>query len=63
VEFWLARDLQEILGYQTWRSFDQVIQKAITACHKSGYERKDHFAEISKMVPLGSGLIFDSMVA
>ncbi|HEY4760766.1 MAG TPA: DNA damage-inducible protein D [Thermoguttaceae bacterium] len=55
VEFWLARDLQEVLGYQTWRSFEQVVQKAIIACQNAGYEPNDHFAEISKMVPLGSG--------
>jgi hypothetical protein len=55
VEFWLARDLQEILGYQTWRSFVQVVEKAITACQNSGYDPNDHFAETSKMVPLGSG--------
>jgi DNA-damage-inducible protein D len=30
VEFWLARDLQEALGYQTWRSFEQVVDKAVT---------------------------------
>jgi DNA-damage-inducible protein D len=55
VEFWLARDLQEALGYQTWRSFEQVIDKAVTACQNSGYNPGDHFAEIGKMVPLGSG--------
>jgi DNA-damage-inducible protein D len=55
VEFWLARDLQDVLGYQTWRSFEQVIQKAVTACRNAGYDPNDHFAEISKMVPLGSG--------
>ena len=55
VEFWLARDLQEVLGYQTWRSFEQVVQKAVTACQKSGYNPNDHFAEISKMIPLGKG--------
>jgi DNA-damage-inducible protein D len=55
VEFWLARDLQDVLGYQTWRSFEQVIQKAITACENSGYNANDHFAEISKMIPLGKG--------
>ena len=57
VEFWLARDLQEILGYQTWRRFEEVVQKAITACENSGYEPRDHFAEVGKMVPLGSGAI------
>ena len=55
VEFWLARDLQEVLGYQTWRSFEQVVEKAITACQNSGYNPSDHFAEVGKMVPLGKG--------
>ena len=55
VEFWLARDLQEVLGYQTWRSFEQVVDKAITACQTSGYDPNDHFADIGKMIPLGTG--------
>lgn len=55
VEFWLARDLQEALGYQTWRSFEQVVKKAVTACHNAGYNPSDHFAEVSKMIPLGKG--------
>jgi DNA-damage-inducible protein D len=55
VEYWLARDLQGLLGYTQWRSFEAVIQKAITACENSGYDPKDHFARASKMVDLGSG--------
>jgi DNA-damage-inducible protein D len=54
-EFWCARDLQMLLGYAQWRSFAAVIDKAITACEKAGYEPRDHFAHISKMVDLGSG--------
>ena len=54
-EFWLGRDLQQALGYQTWRSFEQVIDNAITACHNAGYNPDDHFAEASKMIPLGKG--------
>ena len=54
-EFWCARDLQMLLGYAQWRSFAAVIDKAITACEKAGYESKDHFAHVSKMVDLGSG--------
>lgn len=54
-EFWCARDLQMLLGYAQWRSFAAVIDKAITACEKAGYDPKDHFAHISKMVDLGSG--------
>ena len=41
VEFWLARDLQEVLGYRPLaRILRQVIKKAITACENSGYEAK-----------------------
>ncbi len=55
VEYWCARDLQELLGYAQWRSFSSVIEKAITACKNAGYEPKDHFAHARKMVELGSG--------
>ena len=55
VEFWCARDLQMLLGYTQWKNFAKVIDKAITACQNSGYDPKDHFAGISKMVDLGSG--------
>ena len=32
VEFWLARDLQHLLGYGKWDNFQNVISKAKTAC-------------------------------
>jgi DNA-damage-inducible protein D len=54
-EFWCARDLQELLGYAQWKNFSNVIEKAITACETAGYDPKDHFAGIRKMVDLGSG--------
>ena len=54
-EFWCARDLQNLLGYAKWENFSKVINKAITACEKAGYETTDHFAGIRKMVDLGSG--------
>ncbi len=54
-EFWLARDLQNLLGYSQWRNFETVITKAKTSCTAAGYDELDHFADISKMVPLGSG--------
>jgi len=55
VEYWCARDLQGLLGYAHWRSFAAVVDKAITACEKAGYDPKDHFAPARKMVELGSG--------
>jgi DNA-damage-inducible protein D len=55
VEFWLARDLQHLLGYTEWRNFLQVINKAKTACEVSGHKVLNHFADANKMVNIGSG--------
>jgi len=39
-EYWSARDLQSLLGYTQWRSFEKAIQKAVTSCefHDAGYK-------------------------
>jgi DNA-damage-inducible protein D len=55
IEFWLARDLQHLLGYAKWENFLNVVSKAKTACEVSGHEIADHFADVGKMVDLGSG--------
>ncbi|SMP44583.1 DNA-damage-inducible protein D [Desulfonatronum zhilinae] len=55
VEYWLARDLQHLLGYGKWDNFQSVISKAKTACEISGHAIGDHFADVGKMVDLGSG--------
>ncbi len=55
VEFWLARDLQHLLGYGKWDNFQNVISKAKTACEISGQDIADHFADVGKMVDIGSG--------
>ncbi len=55
VEYWLARDLQYLLGYAKWDNFLNVIAKAKTACEVSGHAVADHFADVGKMVDLGSG--------
>jgi DNA-damage-inducible protein D len=55
VEFWLARDLQQLLGYAKWDTFLNVVVKAKTACEVSGHAVEDHFPDVRKMVDLGSG--------
>ena len=55
IEFWLARDLQHLLAYTKWDNFIGVISKAKTACEISGENIDDHFADVGKMVSIGSG--------
>lgn len=55
IEYWLARDLQHLLGYAKWDNFQSVISRAKTACEVSGHAIADHFADVGKMVDIGSG--------
>lgn len=55
VEYWLARDVQHLLGYGEWRNFLSVISKAKTACDITGHAVSNHFVDVNKMVELGSG--------
>lgn len=55
VEYWYARDIQLLLGYTQWRNFLLVIDKAKIACTNAKQEVSDHFADVGKMVDVGSG--------
>ena len=55
LEFWFARDLQSLLGYDQWKNFQKVIDRAKIACQATDLIVADHFADASKMVSTGSG--------
>lgn len=55
VEFWLARDLQQLLGYDKWDNFLNVISKAKIACENSGENVSDHFADVGKTIQMPKG--------
>lgn len=55
IEFWYARELMPLLGYERWENFDKAISRAMDSCETSGIDVSDHFREVTKMVSLGSG--------
>lgn len=56
IEFWLARDLQHLLGYDEWRKFTTVISKAKISCEVSGHPVADHFVDINKTIAMPKGV-------
>lgn len=55
IEFWLARDLQQLLGYDKWDNFVKVISKAKIACENTGNNTSDHFADVGKTIQMPKG--------
>lgn len=57
VEYWTARELMSVLGYETWRRFEDVIKRAEQACVNSRQFPQDHFASVGNMVSIGSSTV------
>jgi DNA-damage-inducible protein D len=55
IEYWLARELQKLLGYADWRNFINAIDKAKESCKTTAEAVSDHFVDVNKMVKIGSG--------
>ena len=55
VEYWLARELQEVLDYKEWRNFLKVIDKARTSVKTSNINISDHFVDINKTIKMPKG--------
>ena len=54
-EYWMARDIQQILGYDRWENFQSVIQKGKTACAGSDINPDYHFLDTTKVIRAGKG--------
>ncbi|MFA5188659.1 MAG: DNA damage-inducible protein D [Patescibacteria group bacterium] len=52
VEFWYARELQSLLGYDRWENFENAIKKAKIACENSKQNTADHFRDVTKTIPM-----------
>ncbi len=55
IEYWLARELQKLLDYTQWRNFLNVVDKVKESCKTTGEAVSDHFADVSKTIPLPKG--------
>ena len=55
VEYWYARELMVLLGYERWENFDKAVLRAMDSCETSGIEVLDHFREVAKMIEIGKG--------
>lgn len=55
VQFWYAREIMSFLGYTKWQNFEIAVKRAETSINTSKTPGEHHFAEVSKMVDIGSG--------
>ncbi|MDQ2805347.1 MAG: DNA damage-inducible protein D [Chloroflexota bacterium] len=50
-DYWWGRDLAELLGYDEWRSFRRVVDRARIACANTGHPPADHFIDERRRNP------------
>lgn len=55
IEFWYARELQEVLDYSQWRRFEETIERAKIASKTTGNPIGEHFANVGKTLPMPNG--------
>lgn len=55
IEFWMARELQGLLGYADWRNFLNAVDKAKESCSTTGEAIMDHFVDVTKTIPMPKG--------
>lgn len=51
-EYWLARELMLVVGYKSWRYFEDVINKAKLACKLSNNKIDEHFVVYNKTIQM-----------
>jgi len=57
IEYWEARELLPLLGYEKWEKAEEVIARAARACMNSGQDVDNHFHQTGKMVKIGSNTV------
>lgn len=55
IEYWYARELMPLLGYDRWENFYKAIVRAMESCQAANVPVKNHFQAETRIVSLGSG--------
>jgi DNA-damage-inducible protein D len=55
VDYWMAREINAILGYPTWREFEAVIERARMAFSGNGIDPSHQIVETHKLMGVGKG--------
>lgn len=55
VEFWYARELQNLLGYERWENFESAVNRAKIACENAKQKTADHFRDATKTILMPKG--------
>jgi DNA-damage-inducible protein D len=54
-EYWFAREIQTIFGYDSWSKFTPVVDRAKLSMTSSGIDPSHHVVQTSKMMEVGKG--------
>jgi DNA-damage-inducible protein D len=52
-EYWLARELMVVMGYEKWERFEGVVERAIRSAENTGTFSEQAFSRIREVVPQG----------
>ena len=55
VDFWMARDINAVLGYPTWREFEMVIGRAGSSMTANGIDPSHQIVLTHKLMEVGGG--------
>lgn len=55
IAYWMARDINMLLGYPTWREFEAVIERARNAMSANGIDSSHQIVLTHKLMEVGGG--------
>lgn len=57
-EYWKARELQVLMGYNDWKCFCKVIDKSMDVCKYNNFNVTENFTCVKKLIKNGNNRYF-----